>query len=94
MGNTLPPNKLPSAQQENPDELVRRPGPKEFLIVGLGASAGGVQALQTFFAQVPADSGIAYVVILHLSPDHDSKLAEILQTETSIPVTQAPNGAR
>ena len=60
----------------------------DFLIVGIGASAGGVQALKTFFENVPADSGIAYVVILHLSPDYDSKLTEILQTVAKIPVEQ------
>jgi two-component system CheB/CheR fusion protein len=57
-------------------------------VVGLGASAGGIKALRDFFAQVAPDSGAAYVVILHLSPDHDSKLAEVLQTTASIPVTQ------
>lgn len=60
----------------------------QFLITGIGASAGGVQALQTFFKNVPDRSGIAYVVILHLSPDHDSMLAEILKLATSMPVTQ------
>ena len=60
----------------------------DFLIVGIGASAGGVQALKSFFENVAADSGAAYVVILHLSPDHDSHLTEILQTVTKIPVTQ------
>src|ERR1700712_3579761 len=59
-----------------------------FLIVGIGASAGGIKALKEFFSNVPADSGMAYVVILHLSPEFDSRLAEILQTVTSIPVTQ------
>jgi two-component system, chemotaxis family, CheB/CheR fusion protein len=62
--------------------------PDGFLIVGIGASAGGIQALREFFANVPPDSGVAYVVILHLSPDHDSRLAEVLQTTTSMPVTQ------
>ncbi|MES2704201.1 MAG: CheR family methyltransferase [Bacteroidota bacterium] len=57
-------------------------------IVGIGASAGGVKALQQFFAHVPVDSGIAYIVILHLSPDHDSKLAEVLRTSTSLKVQQ------
>ncbi len=60
----------------------------DFLVVGLGASAGGIQALKQFFSQVPVDSGIAYVVILHMSPEHESKLAEILQLSTQIPVTQ------
>lgn len=62
--------------------------PKEFLIVGIGASAGGIQALLEFFQQVPRDSHMAYVVILHLSPDHDSHLADVLQRETNIPVAQ------
>ncbi|GAA3956506.1 hypothetical protein GCM10022246_08040 [Pedobacter ginsengiterrae] len=62
--------------------------PSEFLIIGIGASAGGIQALQEFFRHVPQDSGMAYVVILHLSPDHDSQLAAILQQETGIPVSQ------
>jgi PAS domain S-box-containing protein len=65
-----------------------RPGQDDFLIVGLGASAGGIQALKEFFGQVPADSGVAYVVILHLSPDHDSQLAGILQAVSAVPVTQ------
>jgi two-component system CheB/CheR fusion protein len=58
------------------------------LIVGIGASAGGVEALMTFFEQVPSDSGMAFIVILHLSPNYDSQLAHILQTVTQIPVTQ------
>ena len=59
-----------------------------FLLVGLGASAGGIQALKEFFENVPEDSGIAYVVILHLSPDHDSRLAQVLQSATKMPVQQ------
>jgi two-component system CheB/CheR fusion protein len=62
--------------------------PDGFLIAGLGASAGGVQAFREFFQHVSVDSGVAYVVILHLSPVHDSKLAEVLQAVTPIPVTQ------
>jgi len=60
----------------------------DFLVVGLGASAGGIQALKEFFSKVPQDSGIAYVVILHMSPEHESKLAEVLQLTSLIPVTQ------
>jgi len=61
---------------------------KNFLVVGIGASAGGVQALRDFFHHVPENPNIAYVVILHLSPDHDSKLAEVLQLTAKIPVVQ------
>jgi two-component system, chemotaxis family, CheB/CheR fusion protein len=60
----------------------------DFLTVGIGASAGGVQALKRFFDHVPPDSGAAYVVVLHLSPDHESRLAEVLQTSAAIPVSQ------
>jgi len=60
----------------------------DLFIAGIGASAGGIQALKEFFEHVSAKSGIAYVVILHLSPDHDSKLAEVLQLVTTIPVRQ------
>ena len=59
------------------------------MIVGIGASAGGIRALSEFFSRVPPGSQhVAYVVILHLSPDHDSKLAEVLQASTSLRVTQ------
>jgi two-component system CheB/CheR fusion protein len=66
----------------------------ELLTVGIGASAGGIKALKRFFEHVPADSGIAYVVILHLSPDHDSRLAEVLQVSARIPVTQVHERVR
>jgi len=72
--------------KSNPARIDR---PKdEFLIVGLGASAGGIQAFQEFFQALPPKSGMAYVVILHLSPDHDSRLAQVLQMVTKMPVTQ------
>ena len=57
-------------------------------MVGIGASAGGVNALRQFFGGVPADSGMAFVVVLHLSQEHESNLAEILQRETEMPVQQ------
>lgn len=60
--------------------------PDGFLVVGLGASAGGIQALKEFFQHVPSSTGMAYVVILHLSPDHDSQLAQVLQVVSTIPV--------
>ncbi|HEX7957565.1 MAG TPA: chemotaxis protein CheB, partial [Pyrinomonadaceae bacterium] len=59
-----------------------------FMVVGVGASAGGIRAFREFFANVPERSGMAYVVILHLSPDHESQLAEVLQHSTRMPVAQ------
>ena len=57
-------------------------------IVGIGASAGGLDALKTFFKNIPNDTGFAYVVVVHLSPEHKSFLSEILQQFTVLPVQQ------
>ena len=73
------------------DAFERDTDGEDFLIVGIGASAGGIKALKEFFQAVPKNSGMAYVVILHLSPDYDSKLAEVLQTTAQIPVRQVKN---
>lgn len=59
-----------------------------FPVVGIGASAGGVQTLQRFFEQMPASSGMAFVIVLHLSPKHESSLDSILQRVTRMPVQQ------
>ena len=64
-------------------EQQRRP-----TVVGIGASAGGLQALKQFMAAVPRDSGLAYVVVMHLPSDRESHLADLLQPHASIPVTQ------
>ena len=64
----------------------------DFLVVGLGGSAGSIPSFREFFRNVPSDSGMAYVVILHLSPQHESHLAEVLQGSASIPVTQVEEG--
>jgi two-component system CheB/CheR fusion protein len=61
------------------------------MLVGLGASAGGVEALMTFFERLPAD---AFVVILHLSPEHESRLAEVLRPRTQMPVEQVNEPVR
>lgn len=61
------------------------------LIVGVGASAGGLEVLQQFFNAMPRISGCAFVVVQHLSPDHRSMLPEILSKQTKMPVIQARN---
>src|ERR1700722_11856272 len=62
--------------------------PKMQAVVGLGGSAGSIRALQTFFSQMPGDSGLTFVVVLHLSPEFESSLPALLQKSTSMPVTQ------
>ena len=61
-------------------------------IVGIGASAGGLEALEAFMSHVPADSGLAYVVIQHMDPTHKGLLTDLLQRVTAIPVTQVTDG--
>jgi two-component system CheB/CheR fusion protein len=60
----------------------------QITVVGIGASAGGIDALRTFFAAVPADLGVAYVVVVHLAPDYDSELAAILGRSTKMNVVE------
>ncbi len=61
-------------------------------VVGLGASAGGLEALEQFFDVMPRDSGIAFVIAQHLSPDHKSLMVEILSKRTRMRVVQADEG--
>src|SRR5216684_3238132 len=66
----------------------------DFFVVGLGASAGGIGALREFFSHVPADSGMAYVVIIHLSPQHESNLSSVLQNHLAVPVTEVTGAVK
>ena len=63
-------------------------------IVGIGASAGGVEALEQFFKSVPAGNGLAFVVLTHLPPDRESLLSEILGRATRMPVVDARDGEK
>ncbi|MBD1400573.1 chemotaxis protein CheB [Pelovirga terrestris] len=65
-----------------------RPEQLNFPIVGIGASAGGLEALEQFLRHVPADSGLAFVVIQHLDPTHKAMLTELLQRTTGMKTFQ------
>jgi two-component system, chemotaxis family, CheB/CheR fusion protein len=62
------------------------------LIVGIGASAGGLTAFKSFLSNVPSDSGMAFVLVQHLSPDYKSMLADLLGMSTDMPVLEAEDG--
>src|SRR5579872_6666926 len=64
----------------------------DFLLVGIGASAGGLEALERFFAKVPAHSGMAFVVVQHLSPSFESLMGELLSPRTSLPIHRVEDG--
>jgi two-component system, chemotaxis family, CheB/CheR fusion protein len=64
------------------------------VIVAIGASAGGVQALQSFFGGIPQNTGAAFIVVVHLDPQHRSELSSIVAARTSMPVIQVEKKAR
>src|SRR5512134_735771 len=62
---------------------------ESFPIVGIGASAGGLEAFGALLSALPADTGMAFVVVSHLDPTHASALPAILARATTMPVTEA-----
>lgn len=62
------------------------------MVVGIGASAGGLDAFRSFFSAMPTDSGMAFVLVQHLDPDYNSALAEIIGDCTAMPVVKAADG--
>ena len=67
-------------------------GPDSHIIVGIGASAGGLDAFRSFLSEMPIDSGMAFVLVQHLDPDYNSALAEIVGDCTDMPVVKAVDG--
>lgn len=73
-------------------ESNHHPSSSTISVVGIGASAGGIEALSSFFDAMPPDSGCAFVVVLHLDPKHESEMARILGGRTSMAVVQVEDG--
>ncbi len=87
------PKRKPAANVTLQSERDAAPsGVSRFPIVGLGASAGGLEALQTFLDAMPQDSGLAFVVLTHQHLGHVSMLAELLAAHTQMPVTEITEG--
>jgi two-component system CheB/CheR fusion protein len=84
-----PPKRLPDAAAPESPRAEVRPEPSEgttFPIVGIGASAGGLEAFSQLLKELPADTGMAFVLIQHLDPKHESRLPEVLSKTTAMPV--------
>ena len=73
----------------NTKESALRQSDASPLVIGIGASAGGLEALQQFFGCMPNNSGLSFVVVQHLSPDYKSLMADILGKHTGMKVLQA-----
>ena len=65
---------------------------RELFVVALGASAGGLEALEKFFDNMPTDSGLAFVVVQHLSPDFKSLMNELLARHTKLAIHRVTDG--
>ncbi|MCK8684252.1 CheR family methyltransferase [Pseudomonas umsongensis] len=78
----------PSRSPNVPQRKELTPSNLAFPVVGIGASAGGLNAVKSFFEHMPNDNGMAFVVILHLAPDHESIADRIIQDVTQMPVRQ------
>ena len=81
-----------SDEPQDPNDTPRR----DFPIVGIGASAGGLSALEAFFSGMPSDRdpGMAFVLVQHLAPDHESVLPELIGRQTRMQALQVEDGVR
>src|SRR6267143_1231146 len=80
----------PTKAQPEASNPTHAPAPRNrFPVVGVGASAGGLEALSQLLRNLPSDTGMAFVLVQHLSAKHESILASILARETSMPVQEA-----
>ena len=61
-------------------------------VVGIGASAGGLEAIERFFDNLPKETGLAFVIVQHLSPDFKSMMDELLARHTELPIHLVENG--
>ena len=74
------------------NQSLKAESSNQFSIVGVGASAGGLEAFTQLLSNLPVDVGMAFVLVQHLDPDHESALAQLLARTTSMPVTEVTHG--
>jgi two-component system CheB/CheR fusion protein len=93
---SAPPPDQNEEQPVEPSALQEQAAPETsvppFPIVGIGASAGGLEAFEKFFTTMPADSGMAFVLVQHLDPTHNSMLVDIIRRYTRMQVLQVEDG--
>ncbi|HEY8361190.1 MAG TPA: CheR family methyltransferase, partial [Ramlibacter sp.] len=88
MSAELRPDGVEQDRADEIDDIVPSHGYRKVPVVGLGGSAGSIEALQAFFSTMPPRSGLAFVVVIHLGIHHDSVLTEVLQRSTRMKVVR------
>jgi two-component system, chemotaxis family, CheB/CheR fusion protein len=92
---TKPEAKAKKAAPGKKTAVVKKsPNKKDFPIVGMGSSAGGLDALERFFDKMPPDAGMSFVVVTHLDPTHASMMPSLLQKHTEMKVVQVEDGMK
>ncbi len=91
---TISPDVVEQEEGDQFDNIIPTKTYATLPVVGLGGSAGSIVALQRFFATVPVESGLAFVVVLHLAPENASIMDEIIGRATRMPVVQASDGEK
>src|SRR5258705_558671 len=95
----MPTKSKPERRKRKPAQVERKPPPASpartsFPIVGIGASAGGLEALEQFLGHVPVGSGMGFVIVQHLDPTHKGIMPELLQRTTGMKVIQVKDRTR
>ena len=85
--------KMPAGQAEKPGDRKGGRAPS-VPVVGIGASAGGLEAFTQLLKHLPLDTGMGFVLVQHLDPEHESALTQILARATSMPVREVTNNLR
>jgi two-component system CheB/CheR fusion protein len=85
---------LGSTDEESGASSASDSGSREFPVVAIGASAGGLEALKALFGSMPVDTGLAFVVVTHQHPGHKSLLPGLLGNTTEMPVVEAVEGMK
>ncbi len=88
----IEPDGAPPSLQEEKAVVARSETKPGFPVVGIGASAGGLEAFEQFFANMPPDSNMGFVLVPHLDPTHKSMMPELIQRTSKMPVVQAEDG--
>ncbi len=88
----MPDNSSQKSTKAGPSD--RKQLSRKFPVVGIGASAGGLEAFKIFFEKMPVDTGMAFVMIPHLDPGHKSLMVEIIARYTAMPVLQVKDGMK
>src|SRR5436190_4275601 len=87
-------NSHPPRKSERRNEIASLRSHSSFPIVGIGASAGGLEAFRQLLERLPVDTGMAFVLVSHLDPTHKSILTELLARRTKLPVTEVSDGTK